>query len=112
MTKNGNAGNYLSTMNEMFKMLEDACQPMYNDAKIATLLDGIKDTKYDVFKQIIHQDYDVTYEEVLGKLQAEELQLQLNTRLGPGRANQSGAQGRGGGQGGQQGCGQGGRRGS
>ena len=54
LTKNGNAGNYLSSMNEMFSMLEDANQPMYNDAKVATLLDGIKDAKYDVFKQIIH----------------------------------------------------------
>ena len=50
MTKNGNAGNYLSMMNEMFEMLKDACQPMYNDAKIAALLDGIKNTKYDVLK--------------------------------------------------------------
>ena len=87
LTKNGNAGNYLSTMNEMFSMLEDAKQPMY-DAKVAALLDGIKDNKYDVLKQIICQDYNVTYEEVLGKLQAEELQLQLNPRQsgprGPG----------------------------
>ena len=68
LTKNSNARNYLSMMNEMFSMLEDAKQPMYNDAKVAALLDGIEDNKYDVLKQIIHQDYNVTYEEVLGKL--------------------------------------------
>ena len=68
LTKNCNAWNYLSTMNEMFSMLEDAKQPMYNDAKVAALLDGIEDNKYDVLKQIIYQDYNVTYEEVLGKL--------------------------------------------
>ena len=61
-------------------MLEDAKQLMYNDAKVAALLDEIEDNKYDVLKQIICQDYNVTYEEVLGKLQAEELQLQLNPR--------------------------------
>ena len=68
LTKNGNASNYLSTMNEMFFMLNDANQPMYNNAKVAMLLDGIKDAKYDVFKQIICQDYNITYKDVLGKL--------------------------------------------
>ena len=93
-------------MNEMFSMLDDANQPMYNDAKVAALLDGIEDTKYDVLKQIICQDYNITYEDVLGKLQVEKLQLQLNLRQsgqrGPGCAAWSGVRGHGGGQGGQQ----------
>ena len=62
------AGTYLVHMAKMFKLLEDQGEPMNDNSKINTLLGGITGKQYQIMKEIITDDKNITYQQVLKRI--------------------------------------------
>ena len=92
--QNGSAATYLTTMGEMFEILDEANEPLFDGGKITALLDGIKDKKYDVTKKIILNDESMKYEQALAKLRKEELSIAMKIDQSGNNASAQGTSGR------------------
>ena len=81
-----------------FARLANVGEAMTNGAKINALMDGIIDKHYTVFKKMVKQDLNISYQDVLAKLRAEELHMSMvdNACQNQMHAQRAGAQGRGG----------------
>ena len=60
-----------------FARLANVRESMTNGAKIDALMEGIIDKCYTVLKKMVHQDLNISYQDVLAKLRAEELHMSM-----------------------------------
>ena len=82
-----------------FSRLANVGELMTNGAKINAFMDGIIDKCYTVLKKMVQQDLNISYQDVLAKLRAEELHMSMvdNAQQNQMCAQKASAQGRGGG---------------
>ena len=81
-----------------FARLANVREPMTNGAKINALMEGIIDKHYTLLKKMVCQDLNISYQDVLAKLRAEELHMSMvdNAHQQQAHAQRAGAQRRGG----------------
>ena len=96
------AGSYLSNMTDMFQLLEEQGEVMSDNQKIDMILGGIKDKRYAMTKEIMNDNINITYTEVLEKIRRHDLSLQIKEGEQTERKANAGRRGggRGGGRGG------------
>ena len=80
-----------------FARLANIEEPMTNVAKINALIEGIINKHYTVLKKMVCQDLNISYQDVLAKLRAEELHMSMvdNAHKQQACAQRASAQGRG-----------------